>query len=225
MRHYPVLLSTKLLLEPAAIQPPAERPLDLDRRQRRGSCLHEAVHQKRPVYRLLQELRAPERLLHLGSAHEDDPPHAHRRQLRQQPLHRARARGRKDQVDPRRRRLAVVHALHRHHLSLDAFDDARADQTVHHARLQRLPHLAVKYREHMLGPRAAKRGASVRIQLVRVEKYPVHCFGMTQETDLFFSWSISLAISSTSSAVTAKMPATTSSGASILPYVCTQLPK
>ena len=80
----------------------------LEGRQNRGAGLHKTVNEERTVVLRLQQRRAPEVLLDLLGPHEKDASNAHCRELRQQPLHHARPRRRKNQVDPRSEGALVV---------------------------------------------------------------------------------------------------------------------
>ena len=133
----------------------------LNRRHGGGARLLEAVDQKRPVDFLFQQLRAPERLLHLFRAHEHDPTHAEGGELRQKPLHRARTRRRENEVDPGRKRRCLVRAAYGHGVPLDPLDDGRADGAVEDTRLEGLSLRTVQHVQHMLGADVRKGRPSV----------------------------------------------------------------
>ena len=99
----------------------------------------------------------------------------------------------------------------------DRFDDGRADAAVHDARLERLSDRTVEDVEDMLRAGVVEFRPAVP-HLVRLEEDPVHApFGVTHDTLLKRSSRISFATASTSSAVTAAMPFTSSSGSRTRP--------
>ena len=155
--------------EPAEISPRLDR-----RNKRRDAALHQPVDQERTIVRLFQQRRAPEVLFHLLSPDEDDLPDAQRRELRQEPLQDARTRRRKDKIDPRTERLAVVADAHPDRLA-QLQDLARADLAVDFARLQDLPDFAMQDAADVLGARTAEDGDAVR-DFSRLEKNAIHAF-------------------------------------------------
>ena len=220
-------LATELLFETADLQIASKILFNLDFGQSRCARLHQSVQQEGPIDLFFEKLSPPEGLFDLLGSNKDNTADPHLDELRQQSLHGPRTGRGNNEVHPRFNRLDRVCAAHSdapasqprlriRRLRLNRFDYGRTDWTIHDSRLENLANLSVKDIEYMFRAHPFKCGVSV-IDFSSLEEDAVHFFGVTHETLLSVSSRISFATASTSAAVTASIPFTTSCGSRTSP--------